>query len=81
MPFVSISSFLFTNKETILHTAKNMNKGTDVPNAWLKIGNAMITIDAAAQLARVEKGIISGSTVSAIYSHITGPNESPKLAM
>ena len=81
LPLVSMSNFLLTNKEATLQAAKNKNNGTDVPNALLRIGNAIMTSDADAQLANVENGITSGSTVSAMYSHMTGPRESPKLAM
>jgi hypothetical protein len=76
-----MSNFLLTNKEATLHAAKNKNNGTDVPNALLRIGNAIMTSDADAQLANVENGMTSGSTVYAMYSHMTGPRESPKFAM
>lgn len=38
--------------------AKKKNNGIGVPNALLRIGNVIVTIEAAAQLASVENGII-----------------------
>lgn len=38
--------------------AKKKNKGIGEPKILLKIGNVMITIDAPAQFAKVEKGSI-----------------------
>ena len=49
--------------DVICQTAKNKNKGAGEPKADSRIGNKITTIDAALQLAKVEKGIIFGSTI------------------
>lgn len=72
---------MLTKKDIALQSVKKKNKGTGVPNALLNIGNVIMTIEAAVQLESVEKGIISGYTISAMYSQTTGPKDSPKLAI
>lgn len=51
---------MLANREPMLQAAKKKKRGTGVPKTPLRMGKVMMTIDAAAQLESVEKGIISG---------------------
>ena len=70
-----------TSSDSTLQIEKKKKSGTGVPNALLKIGKVIITTDAEAQFASVENGTTYGYTISAMYSHTTGPSVRPKLAM
>ena len=59
-PLVSTRYLLLKITEAKLQIAKNKNKGIGVPNAFSRMGNKITTTDAAAQLERVENGIIWG---------------------
>ncbi len=43
--------------DTALQMQKNMNRGIGVPNALLRIGKVITTMEAPTQLASVENGI------------------------
>jgi hypothetical protein len=65
--------------DTKHHKVKKRNSIAGFPPKILsvRIGNNIITNEAAIQLAAVVNGIILGCTISAIYNHTTGPNEIP----
>ncbi len=82
-PLLSTINLPFMMKDPMVQTKKNRNSPAGF---WLgswafMIGKSNMTSEAAVQLTSVAYGTNPGDTISGMYSQMTGPNDSPKLAI
>lgn len=80
---VSIKNFLLKKKAPPHQIAKNTKSraGFLFGSCSLITGNKSMMSEAVPQLVAVANGNMEGWTISGRYTHTTGPNVSPKLAM